>query len=115
MGGNVDYAGGLVFEATIRSHLGRGTVTARPVSRLLEPGGGGAKLAGTAEFELDDLVDEEAVRLLVEVPLNRRVSSSAAARAYGLDLPGIELGKPASGLRTSLRNPPVASWIRLRL
>jgi galactokinase len=140
MGGNVDYTGGLVFEATIREATWA-AVQLRPDRRVVfwNPQVAAQGWQERPEFELDDLVDEETVRRMVnrdpshrwtayvlgifyllrlrypeaatgganvyicsEVPLNKGVSSSAAvevavmkpaARAYGLDLRGIELAE----------------------
>jgi len=140
MGGNVDYTGGLVFEATIREATW-GAVQLRADRRIAfwNPQMAQRGWRDHVEFELDALTDEEAVRRIVnadpghrwtayvvgifyllrlrypeavqtganvyirsEVPLNKGVSSSAAievavmkpaARAYGIDLHGIELAE----------------------
>ena len=140
MGGNVDYTGGLVFEATIREATW-GAVQLRADRRIAfwNPQMSDRGWRDHVEFELDALTDEEAVRRTVnadpghrwtayvlgifyllrlrypeavqtganvyirsEVPLNKGVSSSAAvevavmkpaARAYGIDLHGIELAE----------------------
>jgi len=140
MGGNVDYTGGLVFEATIREATW-GAVQLRADRRIAfwNPQMAERGWRDHVEFELDALTDEEAVRRIVnadpghrwtayvvgifcllrlrypeavqtganvyirsEVPLNKGVSSSAAievavmkpaARAYGIDLHGIELAE----------------------
>ena len=140
MGGNVDYTGGLVFEATIREATW-GAVQLRADRRIAfwNPQMAEHGWRDHVEFELDALTDEQAVRRIVnagtghrwtayvlgifyllrlryrdavhtganvyirsEVPLNKGVSSSAAvevavmkpaARAYGIDLHGIELAE----------------------
>ncbi len=140
MGGNVDYTGGLVFEATIREATW-GAVQLRDDRRVvfLNPQMAERGWQEQVEFDLDAMTDEAAVRSLVnaspavrwtaytlgnffllaqrypklvkkganvfiqsEVPLNKGVSSSAsveiavmkpAARAYGIDLRGIELAE----------------------
>jgi galactokinase len=140
MGGNVDYTGGLVFEATIREATWA-AVQLRSDRRIVfwNPQVAAQGWQERPEFELADLVDEQTVRGMVnsdpslrwtayvlgifyllrlrfpeavtsgasvyiysEVPLNKGVSSSAAvevavmkaaARAYGLDLHGIELAE----------------------
>lgn len=140
MGGNVDYTGGLVFEATIREATW-GAVQLRDDRRVVfwNPQMAERGWDERVEFHLDALTDEAAVRRLVnarpsvrwtaytlgnfywlrqrhpqavktganvylqsEVPLNKGVSSSAAvevavmkpaARAYGVDLQGIELAE----------------------
>src|SRR5208283_2660694 len=140
MGGNVDYTGGLVFEATIREATwsavqlreDRHVVFWNP--QMAERG-----WQERVEFQMDRMTDEATVRRMVnanpevrwtaytlgnffllaqrypqavktganvylqsEVPLNKGVSSSAAvevavmkpaARAYGVDLHGIELAE----------------------
>lgn len=140
MGGNVDYTGGLVFEATIREATW-GAVQLRDDRRVVfrNPQMAERGWQEQVEFDLDALTDDAAVRRLVnaspqvrwtaytlgnffllaqrypeavktganvylysEVPLNKGVSSSAAvevavmkpaARAYGIDLHGIELAE----------------------
>jgi L-arabinokinase len=140
MGGNVDYTGGLVFEATIREATW-GAVQLRDDRRVIfwNPQMAEHGWQQQVEFELDALTDEATVRRLVnadprvrwtaytlgnfyllaqrypqaiktganvylqsEVPLNKGVSSPAAvevavmkpaARAYGIDLHGIELAE----------------------
>jgi galactokinase len=140
MGGNVDYTGGLVFEATIREATWA-AVQLRSDRKIVfwNPQVATQGWQERPEFELDDLVDEQTVRRIVnsdpslrwtayvlgifyllrlryleavtsganvciysDVPLNKGVSSSAAvevavmkaaARAYGLDLHGIELAE----------------------
>ncbi|HYM07748.1 MAG TPA: galactokinase family protein [Terriglobales bacterium] len=140
MGGNVDYTGGLVFEATIREATWA-AVQLRADSRIVfwNPQMSERRWRARVEFDLDALADENAVRRIVnadpgrrwtayvlglfyllrqrypsgvhsganvyissEVPLNKGVSSSAAvevavmkpaARAYGIDLHGIELAE----------------------
>jgi galactokinase len=140
MGGNVDYTGGLVFEATIREATW-GAVQLRKDRRVVfwNPQMAEHGWQDRVEYELDALTDEATVRRLVnadpkvrwtaytlgvfywlaqrypravktganvylqsEVPLNKGVSSSAAvevavmkpsARAYGIDLHGIELAE----------------------
>jgi len=140
MGGNVDYTGGLVFEATIREATWA-AVQLRSDRRIVfrNPQMSERGWRDRIEFELDALTDEEAVRRMVnadpghrwtayvlgifyllrlrypdavqggasvyissDVPLNKGVSSSAAvevavmkpaARAYGIDLCGIELAE----------------------
>lgn len=140
MGGNVDYTGGLVFEATIREATW-GAVQLRADQRIVfwNPQMSERGWRDHVEFDFDAMTDEEAVRRLVnadpairwtayvlgifyllrlrypdavrnganvylrsEVPLNKGVSSSAAvevavmkpaARAYGIDLHGIELAE----------------------
>ena len=140
MGGNVDYTGGLVFEATIREATW-GAVQLRDDRRVVfrNPQMAERGWQEQVEFELDALTDEATVRRMVnadpkvrwtayvlgnfyllaqryphavrtganvylqsEVPLNKGVSSSAAlevavmkpaARAYRIDLHGIELAE----------------------
>lgn len=140
MGGNVDYTGGLVFEATIREATW-GAVQLRDDRRVVfwNPQMAERGWQERVVFELDALTDDVTVRRLVnanpsvrwtayalgnffllaqrypravktganvylhsEVPLNKGVSSSAAieiavmkpaARAYGIDLHGIELAE----------------------
>ena len=140
MGGNVDYTGGLVFEATIREATW-GAVQLRSDRRVVfwNPQMTERGWQERVEFDLDALTDEATVRSMVnaspsvrwtaytlgnfylllrrypavvktganvylrsEVPLNKGVSSSAAvevavmkpaARAYGIDLHGIELAE----------------------
>jgi len=140
MGGNVDYTGGLVFEATIREATWA-AVQLRADQRVVfwNPQMVERRWRECPEFDLGSLNDEEAVRRIVnadagirwtsyvlgifyllrlrypeavetganvlirsEVPLNKGVSSSAAvevavmkpaARAYGIDLHGIELAE----------------------
>ena len=140
MGGNVDYTGGLVFQATIREATWA-AVQLRDDRRVVfwNPQMTGRGWRDRPEFELDSMTDEETVRRMVnadashrwtayvlgifyllrlrypdavksganvyifsEVPLNKGVSSSAAvevavmkpaARAYGIDLHGIELAE----------------------
>jgi L-arabinokinase len=140
MGGNVDYTGGLVFEATIREATW-GAVQLRDDRRVVfwNPQMAERGWQEQVEFQLDGLTDEATVRRLVnadpkvrwtaytlgnfylltqrypdavktganvylesEVPLNKGVSSSAAvevavmkpaARAYGIDLHGVELAE----------------------
>jgi galactokinase len=140
MGGNDDYTGGLVFEATIREATWA-AVQLRPDDRIvfLNPRMRDHGWQDCAEFRLADLDGEEHTRQIVnrepglrwtayvlgvffwlkqrypdrltsgasvylesEVPLNKGVSSSAAvevavmkpaARAYGIDLGGIELAE----------------------
>ncbi len=140
MGGNVDYTGGLVFQATIRE-AAWAAVQRRTDGRIvfLNPQMRERRWQDCVEFDLAVLTDEQAVRTLVnrdpsvrwtayvlgifyllrqrhpdavtrgasvyiesEVPLNKGVSSSAsvevavmkpAARAYGMDLGGIELAE----------------------
>jgi len=140
MGGNVDYTGGLVFEATIRE-AAWAAVQARGDRRIVfwNPQMAERGWNSRPEFQLDDLTDEKTVRAIVnqdasvrwtayvlgvfhllrlrcpeavksganvyiysDVPLNKGVSSSAAvevavmkpaARAYGIDLHGIELAE----------------------
>jgi galactokinase len=140
MGGNVDYTGGLVFEATIREATW-GAVQLRGDRRVVfwNPQMAERGWQEQVEFELDALTDDTTVRRLVnadpkvrwtaytignffllaqryphavmsganvylqsEVPLNKGVSSSAAvevavmkpaARAFGIDLHGIELAE----------------------
>jgi L-arabinokinase len=145
MGGNVDYTGGLVFEATIREATW-GAVQLRRDRRVVfwNPQMAERGWQELVEFELDDLTDEATIRRSVnshpnvrwtaytlgnffllaqrypqavktganvylqsEVPLNKGVSSSAAleiavmkpaARAYGIDLQGIELAEACQWL-----------------
>ena len=140
MGGNVDYTGGLVFEATIREATWA-AVQARGDGRICfwNPQMAQRGWSDWIEFPFDALTDEDSVRRMVnadarqrwtayvlgifyllrrrypeavkcganvyissEVPLNKGVSSSAAievavmkpaARAYGIDLHGIELAE----------------------
>ncbi len=140
MGGNVDYTGGLVFEATIREATWC-AVQLRDDRRVvfLNPQMTERGWQAQVEFDMDAMTDEVAVRGMVnagppvrwtaytlgnffllaqrypkkvktganvfiqsEVPLNKGVSSSAsvevavmkpAARAYGIDLRGIELAE----------------------
>jgi galactokinase len=140
MGGNVDYTGGLVFQATIREATW-GAVQLRDDRRVVfwNPQMAERGWQEQVEFELDAMTDEATVRRMVnadpkvrwtaytlgnffllaqrypdavktganvylqsEVPLNKGVSSSAAvevavmkpaARAYGIDLHGIELAE----------------------
>jgi L-arabinokinase len=140
MGGNVDYTGGLVFEATIREATWA-AVQLRDDRRIVfwNPDMAECGWRDRPEFELDSMTGEETVRRMVnadpalrwtayvlgvfyllrlrypeavktganvyihsEVPLNKGVSSSAAvevavmkpaARAYGIDLHGIELAE----------------------
>ncbi len=140
MGGNVDYTGGLVFEATIREATW-GAVQLRGDQKILfwNPQMVERGWQERVQFEFDAMTDEKTVRSLVnadpshrwtayvlgifywlrlhypeavktganvflysEVPLNKGVSSSAAvevavmkpaARAYGVDLHGIELAE----------------------
>jgi galactokinase len=140
MGGNVDYTGGLVFEATIREATWS-AVQLRDDCRVVfwNPQMAKCGWQDEVEFDLGSLTDEVAVRQMVnaspkvrwtaytlgnfyllaerypevvktganvflqsEVPLNKGVSSSAAvevavmkpaARAYGIDLHGIELAE----------------------
>jgi galactokinase len=140
MGGNVDYTGGLVFQATIREATWA-AVQLRDDRRIgfWNPQVAGRGWRDRPEFELDAMTDEETVRRMVnadpaqrwtayvlgifyllrlrypeavqtganvlihsDVPLNKGVSSSAAvevavmkpaARAYGIDLRGIELAE----------------------
>ncbi|MFN7994129.1 MAG: galactokinase family protein [Bryobacteraceae bacterium] len=140
MGGNVDYTGGLVFEATIREATWA-AVQLRDDQRivLMNPQMAERGWRDRLEFDLGALTSEAEVRRLVnadpahrwtayvlgifyllrqrfpqavasganvlirsEVPLNKGVSSSAAvevavmkpaARAYGIDLHGIELAE----------------------
>jgi L-arabinokinase len=140
MGGNVDYTGGLVFEATIKEATWA-AVQLRDDRRIAfwNPDMAERGWSDRPWFELESMTDEEAVRRLVnaspalrwaayvlgifyllrlrypevvktgasvyiqsEVPLNKGVSSSAAvevavmkpaARAYGIDLHGIELAE----------------------
>ncbi len=140
MGGNDDYTGGMVFEATIREATWaaaqrRSDQTIALVNPQMREQGWLERV----EFDLADLTDAERVRGLVnrdatvrwtayvlglfywlklhfsgkvqggvtvlirsEVPLNKGVSSSAAvevavmkaaARAYGIDLAGVELAE----------------------
>jgi galactokinase len=140
MGGNDDYTGGMVFEATIREATWaaaqrRGDDAIVLVNPQMREQGWLERV----EFDLADLTDPEHVRRLVnreatvrwtayvlglfywlklhfaekvqggmsvlvrsEVPLNKGVSSSAAievavmkaaARAYGIDLAGVELAE----------------------
>ncbi|MBZ5594826.1 MAG: galactokinase [Acidobacteriia bacterium] len=138
MGGNVDYTGGLVFEATIREATWA-AVQLRADRRIVfwNPQMAARGWWDRAEFDFDAMADEETVRRMVnsdpgkrwtayvlgifyllrlrypeavrnganvyihsDVPLNKGVSSSAAvevavmnpaARAYGINLHGIEL------------------------
>lgn len=140
MGGNVDYTGGLVFQATIREATWA-AVQLRPDGLLvfLNPQMSQNGWRERVEFALGELGNEEAVRALVnrspeirwtaytlgvfyllkqkwpesvktgasiyiesEIPLNKGVSSSAAvevavmkaaAKAYGIELAGIELAQ----------------------
>jgi L-arabinokinase len=140
MGGNVDYTGGLVFEATIREATWA-AVQLRADERICfwNPQMAERGWSERVEFTFADMAGEDAVRRLVnadpgrrwtayvlgifyllrlrypeavrhganvyitsEVPLNKGVSSSAAievavmkpaARAYGIDLHGIELAE----------------------
>ena len=140
MGGNVDYTGGLVFQATIREATW-GAVQLRDDRRVVfwNPQMAERGWQEQVEFELDAMTDAATVRRMVnadpkvrwtaytlgnffllaqrypdavktganvylqsEVPLNKGVSSSAAvevavmkpaARAYGIDLRGIELAE----------------------
>jgi len=140
MGGNVDYTGGLVFQATIREATWA-AVQLRTDRRIAfwNPQVADRGWAYSVEFDFDFMTDEQAVRYIVnehpahrwtayvvgifyllrrrhpeavatganvyiysEVPLNKGVSSSAAlevavmkpaARAYGIDLHGIELAE----------------------
>ena len=140
MGGNDDYTGGLVFEATIREATWA-AVQLRADERIvfLNPQVSHEGWKDRVEFCLADLCDEQHVRTVVnsapairwtayvlgnffflrqrypdrvntgahvylesEVPLNKGVSSSAAvevavmkaaARAYGIDLSGVELAQ----------------------
>jgi L-arabinokinase len=140
MGGNVDYTGGLVFQATIREATWA-AVQLRGDCRIvfLNPQMRDRGWRDCVEFDFAELTGEEAVRTLVnrdvsarwtayvlgtfyllrqrypdrvtrganvyiesEVPLNKGVSSSAAvevavmkpaARAYGIDLGGVELAE----------------------
>jgi galactokinase len=140
MGGNVDYTGGLVFEATIREATWA-AVQLRADRRICfwNPQMAQRGWSDWVEFDFEALTDEETVRRLAnedpnhrwtayvlgifyllrrhypeavkcganvyissEVPLNKGVSSSAAievavmkpvARAYGIDLHGIELAE----------------------
>lgn len=140
MGGNVDYTGGLVFEATIREATWS-AVQLRSDQRIVfrNPQVAENGWRDHVEFDLDAMTDEVSVRRMVnadpavrwtayvlgifhllrqrypravttganvyiasEVPLNKGVSSSAAveiavmkpaARAYGIDLHGIELAE----------------------
>ncbi len=140
MGGNVDYTGGLVFEATIREATW-GAVQLRNDQKILfwNPQMAEHGWQERVKFNFDDMSDEETARRMVnadpshrwtayvlgvfyllklrfpesvntganvylhsEVPLNKGVSSSAAvevavmkpaARAYGIDLQGIELAE----------------------
>jgi len=140
MGGNVDYTGGLVFEATIREATWA-AVQLRSDERICfwNPQMAERGWSDWIEFAFDALTDEDTVRRMAnedpscrwtayvlgifyllrrhypeavkgganiyissEVPLNKGVSSSAAievavmkpaARAYGIDLHGIELAE----------------------
>lgn len=140
MGGNVDYTGGLVFEATIREATWA-AVQLRTDRRIVfwNPQMAERGWFDWVEFDFDGITDEETVRRMVnsdpgqrwtayvlgifyllrlrypqavrnganvyinsEVPLNKGVSSSAAvevavmkpaARAYGIDLHGIDLAE----------------------
>jgi galactokinase len=140
MGGNVDYTGGLVFEATIREATWS-AVQLREDRRVVfwNPQMQERGWQERVEFQIDCMTDEATVRRMVnanpevrwtaytlgtffilaqryphavktganvylqsEVPLNKGVSSSAAvevavmkpaARAYGVDLNGIELAE----------------------
>jgi galactokinase len=140
MGGNDDYTGGMVFEATIREGTWAAVQARRDGSILLvNPQMGENGWQDRVEFQLAELTTAEDVRALVnrdagagwtayvlglfywlkknfseqvrggmnvlirsEVPLNKGVSSSAAvevavmkaaARAYGIDLQGVELAE----------------------
>src|SRR5271168_4498319 len=66
MGGNVDYTGGLVFEATIREATWA-AVQLRRDRRVVfwNPQVATRGWQERPEFELDDLVDEETVRRIV--------------------------------------------------
>lgn len=140
MGGNVDYTGGLVFEATIREAT-CGAVQLREDQRIAfrNPQLAERSWRDRIEFDFDAMTSEDAVRRMVnanpavrwtayvlgvfyllrlrypgavktganvylysDVPLNKGVSSSAAvevavmkpaARAYGIDLHGIDLAE----------------------
>ncbi|HVN05956.1 MAG TPA: galactokinase family protein [Bryobacteraceae bacterium] len=140
MGGNVDYTGGLVFQATIREATWA-AIQPRADRRVVfwNPQVAARGWRDCSVFELNELADEVAVRRIVnrdpairwtayvlgvfywlrlhypeavsyganvylysEIPLNKGVSSSAAvevavmkpaARAYGIDLHGIELAE----------------------
>jgi galactokinase len=140
MGGNVDYTGGLVFEATIREATWA-AVQVRTDQRVCfwNPQMAQCGWSDRMEFDFEAMADEETVRRMAndepghrwtayvlgnfyllrlrypdavrtgvnvyissEVPLNKGVSSSAAievavmkpaARAYGIDLYGIELAE----------------------
>lgn len=140
MGGNVDYTGGLVFEATIREATWA-AVQLRDDQRICfwNPQMAKRGWSDRVDFAFEALTDDDAVRQLAnedpshrwtayvlgifhllrthypeavkgganvyissEVPLNKGVSSSAAvevsvmkpaARAYGIDLQGIELAE----------------------
>jgi L-arabinokinase len=140
MGGNVDYTGGLVFEATIREATWA-AVQLRADGRICfwNPQMAECGWSDRVEFAFEAMTDEETVRRMVngdpghrwtayvlgifyllrlrfpdavktganvyvssEIPLNKGVSSSAAievavmkpaARAYGIDLHGIELAE----------------------
>lgn len=140
MGGNVDYTGGMVFEATIREATWS-AVQLREDRRVVfwNPQLAKRGWQERVEFQMDCMTDEATVRRMVnatpevrwtayalgnffmlaqrypqavktganvylqsEVPLNKGVSSSAAvevavmkpaARAYGIDLHGIELAE----------------------
>jgi galactokinase len=140
MGGNVDYTGGLVFEATIREATWV-AVQLRDDGQIVfwNPQVRERGWRERPEFEFDSLTDEATVRRIVnadpgvrwtayvlgifyllrlrypeavktgasvfihsDIPLNKGVSSSAAievavmkaaARAYGIDLHGIELAE----------------------
>jgi L-arabinokinase len=147
MGGNVDYTGGLVFQATIREATWA-AVQRRVDGRIvfLNPQMRERGWRDCVEFELAELTDDGAVRTLVnrdatvrwtayvlgtfhllrqrypdrvttganvyiesEVPLNKGVSSSAAvevavmkpaARAYDIDLSGVELAEACQWWKT---------------
>ena len=140
MGGNVDYTGGLVFEATIREATSA-AVQVRADERICfwNPQMADCGWSDRVEFAFGAMTGEDTVRRLAnedpahrwtayvlgifyllrlrypdavktganvyissEVPLNKGVSSSAAievavmkpaARAYGIDLHGIELAE----------------------
>lgn len=140
MGGNDDYTGGMVFEATIREATwAAAQARTDKTIVLINPQMREHAWQERVEFALDDLTDADQVRSLVnrvpeirwtayvlgvffwlkqhranatlrgmtvliesDVPLNKGVSSSAAvevavmkaaARAYGLDLRGVELAE----------------------
>ena len=140
MGGNDDYTGGMVFESTIREAT---WAAAQPrtdrMIELVNPQMRDHGWQAVVRFRLDDLMDADVVRALVnrdpavrwtayvlglfywlgqnyssritggmtvlvqsDVPLNKGVSSSAAvevsvmkaaAKAYGVDLCGVELAE----------------------